>query len=260
MPFTLSHMVLAPPLHRLSKQRLPLAALSIGCMTPDLYRLFTSQTIDITHQWLGIISYDLVLGLLLCCLWYLLYRPVLFQFLNLHWPLRLHHPQDYLIFILMSALAIMLGSTTHIIWDGVTHLDARTFAFHDFLAQTIIIGSKAFPLHSILQISCSILALPILLLMCRHYLNQHRANTPVLPWINRYAIILLSCSFLAGCLAYYQFTHNLSLSYIQTHLYDYIGRSLNHFASYFLVTFSVGCVLFKIIRRQKSNPTNFLIK
>ncbi|WP_416172827.1 DUF4184 family protein, partial [Escherichia coli] len=39
MPFTLSHAILAPPIAKLSDQRLPVAALAIGCMTPDLFRL-----------------------------------------------------------------------------------------------------------------------------------------------------------------------------------------------------------------------------
>ena len=55
MPFTLSHAVLAPPLARLSRGHLPIAALAIGCMTPDLYRLFTTETIALTHQWSGIL-------------------------------------------------------------------------------------------------------------------------------------------------------------------------------------------------------------
>ena len=43
MPFTLSHAVLAPPLAKLSGNRLPLAALAIGCMVPDLIRLFVAD-------------------------------------------------------------------------------------------------------------------------------------------------------------------------------------------------------------------------
>jgi hypothetical protein len=34
MPFTISHAVLAPPLAKLSGDRLPIAAIAIGSMTP----------------------------------------------------------------------------------------------------------------------------------------------------------------------------------------------------------------------------------
>ena len=63
MPFTLSHAVLAPPLSKLTKGHLPIAALAIGCMTPDLYRLFTDESIDTTHQWSGILFPNLPIGL-----------------------------------------------------------------------------------------------------------------------------------------------------------------------------------------------------
>ena len=43
MPFTISHAVLAPPISKLTGHALPVAALAIGCMVPDLYRLFTQE-------------------------------------------------------------------------------------------------------------------------------------------------------------------------------------------------------------------------
>ena len=46
MPFTISHAVLAPPLSKLSGGRLPIAALAIGCMVPDLFRLFTNANYE----------------------------------------------------------------------------------------------------------------------------------------------------------------------------------------------------------------------
>ena len=45
MPFTLSHAILAPPLSKLSGNRLPIAALAIGTMTPDLYRVLVKTEI-----------------------------------------------------------------------------------------------------------------------------------------------------------------------------------------------------------------------
>lgn len=47
MPFTLSHAVLAPPISYLTGNRLPVAALAIGSMVPDLYRLFTHTNSNI---------------------------------------------------------------------------------------------------------------------------------------------------------------------------------------------------------------------
>lgn len=137
MPFTLSHAVLAPPLSKLSKGHLPIAALAIGCMTPDLYRLFTQANIALTHQWSGLLFPNLPIGLFFCLLWYFIYRPVSYRFLGLKDPLQIKSFDDVVAFSLMNCFAIMLGTATHLIWDGLTHLDFRTFAFRDFLAQEI---------------------------------------------------------------------------------------------------------------------------
>ena len=59
MPFTLSHAVLAPPIAKLTGNRLPIAALAIGTMTPDLYRLMVQTEIHLNHQFKGIINPDL---------------------------------------------------------------------------------------------------------------------------------------------------------------------------------------------------------
>ncbi len=67
MPFTISHAVIAPPLSKLSRNTLPVAALAIGSMTPDLYRLFTMQSGMLTHQWKGLIYPNLTLGLIFLC-------------------------------------------------------------------------------------------------------------------------------------------------------------------------------------------------
>lgn len=59
MAFTVSHMLFAPVIYRLSQRQFPLAATGIGCMTPDLFRLFTHENIMISHLWQGLIFPDL---------------------------------------------------------------------------------------------------------------------------------------------------------------------------------------------------------
>ncbi|HRA91422.1 MAG TPA: DUF4184 family protein, partial [Acinetobacter sp.] len=179
MPFTLSHAVLAPPLSKLSRGYLPVAALAIGCMTPDLYRLFTEETIELTHQWSGLLFPNLLIGLLFCLLWYFIYRPISYRFLGLKDPLQIKSFDDVVAFSLMSCFAIMLGTATHLIWDGLTHLDFRTFAFKDFLAQNIALFGFHYPLHFILQITSSVVTLPFLWSMCRNYYRTHQHPSSV---------------------------------------------------------------------------------
>ena len=110
MPFTLSHAVLAPPLSKLSKGHLPIAALAIGCMTPDLYRLFTQANIALTHQWSGLLFPNLPIGLFFCLLWYFIYRPVSYRFLGLKDPLQINSFDDVVAFSLMNCFAILATS------------------------------------------------------------------------------------------------------------------------------------------------------
>ncbi len=90
MPFTISHAVIAPPLSKLSRNTLPVAALAIGSMTPDLYRLFTMQSGMLTHQWKGLIYPNLALGFIFCAIWYFLYRPVIYRFFGIQHDLGLN--------------------------------------------------------------------------------------------------------------------------------------------------------------------------
>lgn len=162
MPFTLSHAVLAPPLAKLTGDRLPIAALAIGTMVPDLFRLFTNANYDGSHQWSGLIFPNLVLGLVFCAIWYALYRPMLLIFFGLNKPLNIHSLNRFCGFILSLIVAILIGTATHLVWDGLTHVDFRTFAFKDLLMQPVQLLHKSYPLHRVLQIGLSALALPVL--------------------------------------------------------------------------------------------------
>lgn len=248
-------MVLAPPLYKMTRGRLALAPLAIGCMTPDLYRLFTSADLAITHQWSSLLSYNLALGALLSLLWFWLYRPVLYCFLNLSHPLGLNSLKQYISFISFSAISIVLGVSSHLLWDGLTHLDYRTYAFNNFLAQQVQIGTQAYAMHFVLQILFSIIALPPLIWMLCKYLKHHTLTGKIQCWIRYYAWSLLSCSLISGILGYWFFANSVLPTLIHTDPYYYLGHSLNHFAGYFLFVFSLGCLLFRYIHSQRNSST-----
>ncbi|MFX4717702.1 DUF4184 family protein, partial [Acinetobacter baumannii] len=79
---------------------LPVAALAIGSMTPDLYRLFTVQSGMLTHQWKGLLYPNLALGLLFCVIWYLLYRPVVYRFFGIQHDLKLDSFKRFIYFLI----------------------------------------------------------------------------------------------------------------------------------------------------------------
>ncbi|RKG32434.1 DUF4184 family protein [Acinetobacter tianfuensis] len=253
MPFTISHAVLAPPLSKLSGGRLPIAALAIGCMVPDLFRLFTNANYDGSHQWSGLIVPNLLLGLMFCLLWYAFYRPMLFAFFGLHKPLNLHGLNQCCGFILSLIIAIIIGTSTHILWDGLTHVDFRTFAFKETLSLPVALFGSSYPLHRVLQIGLSIFALPILAWMIyRHHL-RYRSTDPVNKKTQIYVYGLSLLSLTAGIASYLYFADSAYSDAYVHDLYAYIGKSINYFFRAFLAIFTLGSLIFVILNAA----TNF---
>ena len=251
MPFTLSHAVLAPPIAKLTGNRLPIAALAIGTMTPDLYRLLVETEIYLNHQWKGIIYPDLLVGLLFCFFWYALYRPMLFKFLAIAKPLHIDSLANFLKFVVSIIVAILIGTATHIIWDGLTHLDFRTFAFHDFLAQPVLILSHEYPMHKVLQIGCSAIALPFLIWMGIHYFFKYQVKASLNHKAQIFGYLLFACSFFSGCIYYICFAQETGFSAQDTDLYYLIGFFIKAFTRGAIVCFSVGCLIFSILNYRK---------
>lgn len=178
MAFTVSHAAVAPILHRLTRGQLPLAALALGSMTPDLLRLFGVMSY-FGHTWHGVVSIDLVVGLGACALWYTIYRPFIYAACG-RMVGKESNQNTWLKQTLLIVLALLIGSATHLIWDGFTHNDFRRFEWSaPFLERTMqmpFIGTPM-PLYHWLQYVTSFLALAWLF-----GLIQPIFNAPVLPF------------------------------------------------------------------------------
>ncbi|GIT82996.1 hypothetical protein DSM16313_07780 [Acinetobacter seohaensis] len=251
MPFTLSHAVLAPPLAKLLGQRLPIAALAIGCMLPDLHRLFTLRQDPTPHLWSALFYPNLFLGLMFCALWYLVYRPALYRFVGVHHPLNLNTIKSALGFVGGMILALLIGNATHLIWDGLTHHDFRSFAFQDFLAQSVQLGTDIYPMHRVLQIGSSILALPFLLWMSLHYYKKYQQIKPVSIKVRDYAVGLITLSVALGCFSLWDYARHIPDALWQEELYYFTGRAINEFSQGALLMLSLGCLLFLILDFQR---------
>lgn len=144
MAFTLAHMAAALPFYRCQKW-LNVEALFIGTMLPDLPYFLNSAPIvgQHSHQWVGLLSYCLPWGLAVFVLWYWLLKSALIALIQ-PWqrvqqsqfsstqPDMPQYPfglwfaarmQKYGVFWLKVVLGLLLGSITHLLWDGTTHPD-----------------------------------------------------------------------------------------------------------------------------------------
>lgn len=242
MPFTLSHAVLAPVISKLSRNQLPIAALAIGCMVPDLSRLISAKSTSgyLAHLWSSLLYPNLLLGFGFCALWYVLYRPVIYELLEIDDPLDLYHFFAWLKFIMAIGFALILGNATHLFWDGMTHVDFRTLFGHEFLKQSVSLLGFTYPLHFVLQITSSAVTLPILLWMCHSYLQQHRCilKTPIK--YKKMIFIITAFSVLMGAISTGHYLLQFSMPYLLNEPYYFIGRSFNEFTQGFLLTSSLG--------------------
>lgn len=240
MPFTLSHAVLAPVLSRLSRGRLPLAALAIGCMLPDLYRLFTTETGRISHLWSGQIYPNLMIGLGFCSLWYVLYRPMLYQLFNLKDPLPVQNLQKGLRFLFFMLLALLMGNATHLIWDGLTHVDFRTLILHDALSQPLAVFGQIYPLHFVLQILSSVLALPFLGYWMVKYCKTHQSHSLVSPRFKIAIWLIFLASMMSASYWTWAYVATFKWDLLRAEPYYFIGRSFNEFSQAFLLSSTLG--------------------
>jgi hypothetical protein len=152
MPFTVSHPAAVIPLKLLFK-RLSLPALIFGSMAPDFEYFFRMKS-RYSHTLIGAFWFDLPLTLALLFIFFTLIceplvsslpSPLRARFaniLNINWTERLR--KDW---FLISCSAV-LGSLTHILWDGFTHYNGYFVERSTFLSAHI---TDSFPVYRALQ-------------------------------------------------------------------------------------------------------------
>lgn len=142
MPFTLAHPAFVIPLRRAG---LPLAALSVGAMVPDL-PLYAGAVVDsarthyaFTHSLVGLFTVDLLVGMLGWLVWRDLLREPLHDALPGRLraravALRGSQPRD-LRAHLLGAVAILIGAASHILLDEFTHAGRSGATYVPWLAE-----------------------------------------------------------------------------------------------------------------------------
>jgi len=259
MAFTLSHCIVAIPLTKFFKQRIPFASIAIGSMTPDLYRLLTTQSGFVSHQWTSVIVPNLFIGLLFCFLWYYIYKPTLSYIFISKYPKT--NQSNHLIRFFLLIIGLLLGCITHLIWDGLTHLDHRTLLFHTILSQEFIIFNQSYALHFLLQIFSSFIALPVLFyFMYQYFKNYMQLKIESLGYLKAILCIFI-LSTLAGSLYSFCYIFYLTPNIFNQNAYYYLGRILNLFTVGFLISSTIFCLILNLYsNRIIFKKLYFLIK
>jgi len=145
MPFTAGHPAAVAALARCG---LPVPALVIGSITPDLVMMLpipVSEVVHFVHTPLGLVTADLAIGVAAFAVWQGFLGPALIalapkalrrrlpETLTLPsscgaacgaggraWLGRWHHPPSLLGWWRV-VLAVLLGAATHLVWDSFTH-------------------------------------------------------------------------------------------------------------------------------------------
>lgn len=134
MPFTFSHPAIVLPATYMDKRKYSLSALIIGSMTPDFeYFIRMRDYSQFSHTLLGMVWFDMPLGLLLLFLFHNLVRDPLIahmpfslnirfsEFQKLNWN---RHFKEKTMVILIS---LFFGIASHIFLDSFTH-EGKYFA------------------------------------------------------------------------------------------------------------------------------------
>lgn len=117
MPFTGSHPAAVLPFARSS---LPLSALFIGSIVPDLpLYVPTPYSARLSHQLLGVVTVDILAGLVMYTVWSAVLRPLVTAYVPPAVGWRIAAPQPAKPWWMV--VAVSLGALTHVVWDAFTH-------------------------------------------------------------------------------------------------------------------------------------------
>jgi hypothetical protein len=166
MPFTFAHPALFIPAQKNIKSKLSATGLILGSMIPDFeYFLKMRAGENISHQWYGILLFDIPLALVFTFIFHLLIRDVIIQispkylkerfnqFLNFNW-LSYFMANKFSVFS-----SIIIGISSHLFLDAFTHQDGFFVNYFTTLSTSLYVLGYYIPYYLLLQTVSSIIGL-----------------------------------------------------------------------------------------------------
>jgi hypothetical protein len=177
----------------------------VGCLSPDFEYFFRlAPGGGYGHTWLGVLVMDLPLSLLV--LWFYegygkvgLYTiaPGLFPFREEELEARpvARGLSQWMVVI----VSILLGATTHIVWDSFTHNHFWPYTHIAFLRASLpTLFGHEFRMYGFLQFASSVVGMVVLFAMWVKWIGNMKE--PGVPMVRRLGIVLLGVAVLAGIL------------------------------------------------------------
>ena len=176
MPFTFSHPIAVIPFARFG---LPISALVIGSMTPDFpYFLQLSTGNQFGHSVRGLLLFCVPAGLVALWLWHRVLVVALRTLLPFSWQRKLPRASNAFPFwpakqMLLIVGALLIGATTHVVWDSLTHANGFVVRHWAPLREPLFTTSHGtIYVFKFLQHGSSLLGAIALVWLCRREMRS----------------------------------------------------------------------------------------
>ncbi|MDB5801929.1 MAG: hypothetical protein JWL63_2868 [Rhodocyclales bacterium] len=203
MPFTVSHAAAVLPLRRYLPA-LPLSAMVIGSMVPDLGFLIPHLDRHLSHGFGGLFLFCLPMGWLAQWLfWRGLQGPLLdLAPRSVQRRLQAVLGMESRSWLHVSA-ALLLGATSHSVWDGFTHLDGFVARAWPLLRLPLFVfGDEPMRVCEVLQHASSALGLVALAMYaCRWFSRSSPGEARAMQYRVFWMLVFLLIPASAGLLS-----------------------------------------------------------
>ena len=188
MPFTFSHPAAILPLTYLPKRWFSVTGLVIGSLTPD-FEYFIRMRVysSFSHTWAGMFWFDIPLAIFLAFLFHFCVRDKLIDSLPNYFQKRLlaYKGFEWMAYFKMKVLIIifscLIGTVTHLLWDGFTHQHGHFVQTISSLQESIFISGYSMPIYNLLQHTSSLLGI-VLIIYALWKLPIHSTKSQGINW------------------------------------------------------------------------------
>ncbi|MCJ8314275.1 MAG: DUF4184 family protein, partial [Pseudomonadales bacterium] len=157
-------------------RKLSIVALIIGCIIPDFVMFIPISSYDVSHSIVGLIMYCLPMGLIVY-LFFVHFSAALIIDTAPSWlSKRVYKCHDFnfkysIVSLILISTSLILGATTHILWDVFSHQNTWLTQLIPILNKNIPILNKNITIfnlsieyYKLIQYMSSLIGLPVLII------------------------------------------------------------------------------------------------